>query len=431
MKTEAKTGFKQTVIGVMPEDWVLMEFGKLFKVPLRNGLTRPTKVRGSGIKMVNMGELFAYDRMRNVPMERVPVSNKEKNDYLLCPGDLIFARQSLLLSGVGKCSIFLGDDEEVTFEGHLIRVRLGESSSPMFYYYFFKSEKGKAIIQEFSEQVAASGIRGSDLARIPVPVPSFGEQQSIAKILSDFDSKIELNRQMGRTLESMASAIFKHWFVDFEFPNEEGKPYKSSGGEMVVSELGRIPENWRVGVIPDIADVIYGYPFDSKLFNEERGFPLVRIRDLPANNPSTFTTEDFGERYVIRKGDVVAGMDGEFGTYLWKGPDTLQNQRICKFIGKTREYSNAFIYFVVSKPLKVIEGAKVGTTVIHLSKQDIDSVRIIIPPKEVLREYNILAIPLFAQMTIGGHENLVLEQSRDTLLPKLLSGKIRAPVEVR
>ena len=102
----------------------LRPFGELFAEGTRNGLTRPKAVRGAGVKMVNMGELFAHSRIKNAAMDRVPLNDAEAEKFLLHPGDLLFARQSLVLEGAGKCSIFLGDDEPVTFESHVTRVRL-------------------------------------------------------------------------------------------------------------------------------------------------------------------------------------------------------------------------------------------------------------------------------------------------------------------
>jgi type I restriction enzyme, S subunit len=111
-------------------------FEELFSIPLRNGLTRPKAVRGSGTKMINMGELFAHARIKNIKADRVPFSSDE-DSYLLEDGDLLFARQSLVLAGAGKCSIFICDDEPNTYEGHIIRARLNaEIADPYFYYYF-------------------------------------------------------------------------------------------------------------------------------------------------------------------------------------------------------------------------------------------------------------------------------------------------------
>jgi len=217
---------------------VFRPFEELFAIPLRNGLTRPKAVRGTGVKMVNMGEIFAHSRISNIPMDRVPLSEKEAGNYLLEAGDLLFARQSLVLSGAGKCSIFVGDSEEVTFESHLIRARLHkEIADPRFYYYFFSSIQGRQLIESIVEQVAAAGIRGSDLAKLVVPHPPLPEQKAIARILSSLDDKIELNQQMNGALEAIARAIFKSWFVDFDPVRAKMDGRQPAGMDAAIADL--------------------------------------------------------------------------------------------------------------------------------------------------------------------------------------------------
>jgi type I restriction enzyme, S subunit len=131
-------------------------FGELFAGATRNGLTRPRAARGAGVKMVNMGELFAHPRLCNAPMDRVPLTESEAERFLLSEGDLLFARQSLVLEGAGKCSIFLKDDEPVTFESHVTRVRLDPNKAdPRFYFYYLQSHHGRAAIRSIVEQAQA------------------------------------------------------------------------------------------------------------------------------------------------------------------------------------------------------------------------------------------------------------------------------------
>jgi len=192
-------------------------FEEYFAQPLRNGLTKPKRVRGEGTKMVNMGELFANDRIYSIEMDRVPMTEREAEVALLEEGDLLFARQSLVRQGAGQCSIFFGDSEPTTFESHLIRARLDRAkAAPLFLYYFFRSPEGRLMMDTIIEQVAAAGIRGSDLAKLPVPALELVEQKRIAHVLGTLDDKIELNRRMNQTLEAIARAIFKSWFIDFD-----------------------------------------------------------------------------------------------------------------------------------------------------------------------------------------------------------------------
>ena len=195
----------------------LVPFSDLFDIPLRNGVTKPKKIRGEGYKMVNMGELFANPIIDNIQMDRVPLTETEKNS-LLKSKDLLFARQSLIRSGAGQCSIFMDDVEDVCFESHIIRCRLHkDKANPLFYFYLFKSNYGREIMDPIIEQGAgASGIRGSDLSKLQVPYVELDKQNFIAEQLYDLDRKIQLNTQINQTLEQIAQTIFKSWFIDFD-----------------------------------------------------------------------------------------------------------------------------------------------------------------------------------------------------------------------
>ena len=165
-------------------NWATGKFEDVFALPLRNGLTKPKRVRGAGIRMVNMGEIFANDRIFELEMESVPLNEKEKDNSLLEHGDLLFARQSLTLEGAGKVSVFLGD-YPCTFESHLIRARIDKNKcDPLFAYYYFRSPRGRQLVSSIVEQVAAAGIRGSDLSKLPFSYPPMPQQRVIVRILA-------------------------------------------------------------------------------------------------------------------------------------------------------------------------------------------------------------------------------------------------------
>ena len=137
--------------------WESVPFSQLYAAESRNGLTKPSKVRGSGFKMINMGELFANDRIYDIPMELVPLTDSEKKNCQVSIGDLLFARQSLVLEGAGKCSIVMDVSPLTVFESHLIRVRLNKQvANPLFYYYYFRS--AFSPIKTIVSQCAQAGI---------------------------------------------------------------------------------------------------------------------------------------------------------------------------------------------------------------------------------------------------------------------------------
>ena len=179
--------------------------------------TRRQNFTGRGAKIINMGELFAHPRMRSIEMKRLEMTPLEMEKANIQPGDLLFARRSLVAEGAGKCSIVLDVNEETTFESSLIRARLNRDNyDPKFYYYFFKSQYGRDALWSITRTVAVSGITGSDLKELEVPTPDYSVQKSIVGILSFLDDKIDLLREMNTTLEVIARSLFRAWFVDFE-----------------------------------------------------------------------------------------------------------------------------------------------------------------------------------------------------------------------
>jgi type I restriction enzyme S subunit len=255
-----------------------------------------------------------------------------------------------------------------------------------------------------------------NLNQIEIAHPSIDEQRAIARILGALDDKIELNRRMNQTLEDMARALFKSWFVDFDGVAQE---------DMQESELGLIPKGWRVGSVYEVADVIYGAPFASKLFDADKsGKPLIRIRDLADENPGVWTSEVHPKGYLVKAGDIVVGMDGEFRAHLWGGSDAWLNQRICVLKPKAN-VSAAFVRNSIIAPLAYIESSETATAVIHLGKGDIDNFEIVIPPSEVLTKFGQACQPFYDRTVTNKRESRTLAQLCDTLLPKLISGELR------
>lgn len=250
-----------------------------------------------------------------------------------------------------------------------------------------------------------------------IKLPSLKVQQDIASILKSLDDKIEVNRRINENLEQQAQALFKSWFVDFE-------PFKDGG--FVESELGMIPKGWKVGRIYDQIEVIYGAPYKSSLFNDNKeGLPLIRIRDLKTNAPQFYTPEILPNTEYIEAGDIVAGMDAEFTPYIWLGERGVLNQRCCKFKAKEPSISNYYILFLVKPELEYVQSYKTGTTVSHLGKSDIDRFLFVTPPLDVLEDFSEIVNPLKEEVVNRAMESRRLASLRDTLLPRLMSGELK------
>lgn len=275
------------------------------------------------------------------------------------------------------------------------------------------------------------------LRDLEFPIPSLEIQKKIADFLTIFDDRIALLRETNATLEAIAQALFKSWFVDFDPVHAKARGESPQGMDDATatlfpdsfeeSELGMIPKGWRVGSIYDIASVIYGAPFASKKFNTENlGIPLIRIRDLKSENPGVYTEEIHPKGYLVQPGDLVVGMDGEFRAYIWGGTPAWLNQRVCVFMPKG-DYSSAYVNYTIKPQLASVEATETATTVIHLGKNDIDHFKSIIPYTTILKLFSEITSPIYSKIVEGKLKAQTLAQLRDTLLPKLISGQLRLP----
>ena len=287
--------------------------------------------------------------------------------------------------------------------------------------YYFHTREGQYKILANASQVGVPALaRATSTFRlIDIKLPPLATQRRIASFLSSLDRKIELNNKINADLEEMAQAIFKNWFVDFE-------PFKD--GKFVDSELGMIPEGWKVGSPYEYVKVVYGAPYKSAKFNDNgEGLPLIRIRDLKDCNPQFYTPEILPQTEYVNKGDIVAGMDAEFVPHIWKGNTGLLNQRVCKLMPQQTSISNLFVLYLMKPELEFVQSYKTGTTVSHLGKADIDKFVVVLPPLKVVEECSKILDSILQRIKNISAESRTLSLLRDTLLPRLMSGELEVP----
>lgn len=379
----------------------------------------------------NINDGFRFEDADYFPdLELARVGNKVSQ-----PGDVVFTSKGT----VGRFAFVRPGIPRFVYSPQLCFWRSLDRNhidSRFLYYWmygreFFIQFKGVAGQTDMAEYVSLT-----DQRRMHITLPNIEEQRAIAHILGTLDDKIELNRKLIETLEAMASAIFKSWFVDFDpiRARMEGRPTRLPPeieelfpDEMVDSELGEIPKGWEVRSVYEVSDVIYGAPFASSQFNTNGvGKPLIRIRDLAKEAPGVWTPEQHPKGYMVRPGDIVVGMDGEFRAYLWGGAKAWLNQRVCVFVPK-KGYSAAFVRNSIIEPLAHVEATETATTVIHLGKGDIDHFVVVVPRSDVLAAFNWLCQPWYDRIVWAKRECDTLVALRETLLPKLISGELCVP----
>lgn len=378
---------------------------------------------GSALKrgdLLNIG-IPVYEQQHAIYNKRefrFYISEEKYNEmkrFTVYPDDIIISCSGT----VGEVSLIKKNNPKGIISQALLLLRADTNIiAPEFLLYFFKTAKGhNSITSRSSGSVQINIARREIIEGIPLYLPCIEEQRKIVSILKSLDDKIEVNRRINENLEQQAQALFKSWFVDFE-------PFKD--GEFVESELGMIPKGWKLKRIYEYVDVIYGAPYKSSLFNDNKeGLPLIRIRDLKTNTPQFYTPEILPNTEYIKAGDIVAGMDAEFTPYVWQGERGVLNQRCCKFKGKYEGISNYYILFLVKPELEYVQSYKTGTTVSHLGKSDIDRFVFLTPPLDIVLAFSEIVNPMIKEVVNRAKEARRLATLRDTLLPKLMSGELK------
>ncbi len=375
-----------------------IRFGSLYAIGSRNGLSKPSKVRGSGYKMINMGELFANDRIYDIPMELVPLKENEKINAKVEVGDLLFARQSLVLEGAGKCSIVMEVSPLTVFESHLIRVRLVEEANPSFYYYYFRSSLSpmKSIVN----QCAQAGIRGSDLQELEVLFPPKQIQDKIVGILEQYDNLIDNNKKQIKLLEEMAQRLYKEWFVDLRFPGHEE-----------VTIVDGIPEGWQKVSLTEIAPIVTGKK-DANFGTENGQYMFFTCAQEPIKAPS----------FSFDCDAVILAGNGDFNVKLFRGKfEAYQRTYVFSPFDNNNLY---LLYYAVKDNMRQLFQGASGSTIKFLTKRMLEEIMVLLPDTNTLERFTNSCECYQTKIEILNLQIAAAKESRDRLLPKLMSGKI-------
>ena len=281
---------------------------------------------------------------------------------------------------------------------------------------------------------AQQNLNAQQIKDFEISLPSLEEQRRIAGILGAIDDKIENNRRINTNLELQAQALYKQWFVDFEFPNEEGKPYKSSGGKMVDSALGLIPESWSVGKLEDIGDIIGGGT-PSKVVAEyytKNGIAWITPKDLSVSHLK-FTAKgetditELGYKNssakIMPRGSVLFSSRAPIGYISIAKNDICTNQGFKSVVPNNG--CTAFVYYFLLSNTENIESKATGSTFKEASGALMKSLELVIPSDDILEKFEKIMLPIFESQEKFEEENETLATLRDTLLPKLMNGEIK------
>ena len=322
-------------------------------------------------------------------------------------------------------------------------VKKFHNSYPKFVFYLLHIINFKAL----DSGSAVPSLNRNYIHPLPLSVPEYEEQKQIADVLSCLDAKIENLRRQNETLEQIAQTLFKRWFIDFEFPFDfeqgkpkaDGKPYKSSGGAMIASELGDIPEGWKVGISGEIITLQGGFAFKSDDFQDIGNHGVIKIRNISDNivdiNKTDFISDSVASKtnlkFQLSSGDILIAMTGAEVAKIGVVPKTRNsfflNQRVGLFQEKVSG-GKLYIYYLFCREeyQKALRDRGSGSSAQpNISASDIEDIIIIIPNLSVVEKFANIAGSLFTKRCENLFQIQTLTKTRDALLPKLMSGQLR------
>ena len=400
--------YKETPFGCVPEDWNVLPINEI------TSLVTDYVANGS---FASLAENVKYKEEKDVAVliRLVDYNRNFDGDFVyidehayeflskskLYGGEIIISNVGANVGTVFRCPYL---PYKMSLAPNSIMVKF--KGSDEFYYYWLRSPFGQHMLKSIVTGSAQPKFNKTNFRDMLAPVPPRKVQDRIVTILRTLDDKIEVNKKINKNLLQQMESLYKAWFTDF------------------IPFGGSRPSDWRKSDIYSIADIIYGAPFSSKLFNTDgEGIPIIRIRDLRDQAFVTYTTENHPKGHLIQPGDIVVGMDGEFRPYIWGNTEAWLNQRVCIFNNK-RPKGKAFVLFTIKPLLYRIEQTQVATTVIHIGKKDYDAFELYLPDSNTLDQFDELTSPMIDQIVVNCLENKRLATLRDSLLPRLMSGEL-------
>ena len=399
------------------------------------------------------GQIVFKEQTKRVDHTQYLKYKKELNERTLLVsingtiGNVAYYNGEKVVLGKSACYFNLKDDID---KGYVRYVLSG---------HYFQS-----YLHAFATGTTIKNVSLKSMREFSFPIPPLPEQKAIAHILGSLDDKIELNRQMNETLEAMAQALFKSWFVDFDpvidnalavgnaIPDEfiersdQHKAIEKKDNADIqnlfpdefefTEEMGWIPKGWQVTPVYEVAEFINGSSFKSQYFSDENeGLPIIKIAEIKngVSQQTNFTTQKMPEKYFIDDGSILFSWSGNpdtsIDTFIWTGGEGWLNQHIFNVV-LHKNSDRTFVYYLLKmlKPVFTeIARDKQTTGLGHVTVKDMKRTYTIKPSSSILEAFTRQVDPIFEKWYQNLFSSRELTKLRDTLLPKLMSGEIRIP----
>jgi type I restriction enzyme S subunit len=353
-----------------------------------------------------------------------------KPEFLMEKGDIITPLTEQAVGLLGSTAIIPESGKYIQSQD-VAKITCNESLLDKdFAYYLISSQLVKQQLSAGAQQTKIRHTSPDKIKECVVWIPTIEEQFKIGKLLSDIDRKIALNREINRNLEAMARQLYDYWFVQFDFPDENGRPYKSSGGKMVWNErLKReIPEGWYCGTLLDIAEYTNGLACQKYRPTDENKLPVIKIKEMHDGiSPDTeWVKADIPENVKVYDGDVLFSWSASLEVMLWANGNGGLNQHIFKVTSKNG-YPRSFCFYQLKHYIGVFKQMAEArkTTMGHITQDHLKQSAITLPSNiDIANKLEEKLCPILDAIVKNNQEISILTKQRDELLPLLMNGQV-------
>ncbi|HAK76464.1 MAG TPA: hypothetical protein DCM71_06060 [Runella sp.] len=416
----------------MPREWKTYKLGEIYD--FASGLSKSKEFFGKGYDFVIFKDIFQNYFLPEKLTALVETNEIEQKSYSIKKGDVFLRRTSENDTELGLSSVALKDYPNATFNGFTKRLRPKGNVEiiPEFAGFYFRSPKFRAMLSQYATMPTWASLNNEILANLTIDLPNKDTQVQIGRILKSLDEKIDLNLKMNQTLEAMAQAIFKEWFVKFNFPGFDG--------ELVDG----LPKGWRLGVLGELVDKLSkgAMPTQKDLASLEVEIPFLKVKDISDNGSILKSNlelipievhQNQLKRSILETDDILFSIAGTIGKVAILD-DSLKNSNCNQAIAfirlKDKEKLLAFVHQwlkndTVQNNIKssIVQGVQANVSLTVLS-----NIEIIIPDDATLHQWNALIKSIYSRLLTNTYQIEYLTQTRDTLLPKLMSGQLEVLV---
>ncbi|MDF7680512.1 restriction endonuclease subunit S [Enterobacteriaceae bacterium ESL0689] len=402
------------------------KFSDLYSIA--SGISSTKEQSGHGSPFLSFSVVFNNYFVPDVLNDLMDTSEKEKETYSIKSGDIFLTRTSEVVDELAMSCVAVKDYPNATFSGFLKRLRPTQDhiTYPKFMAFYLRSPMFRKTMTNNAVMTLRASLNEAIFSYLELLLPAYSEQKKAGNFLYLLNQKIALNNRINAELEAMAKTLYDYWFVQFDFPDGNGKPYKASGGKMEYNATLKreIPAGWTVQTLSQIANITMGQSPAGTSYNEDGIGTLFFQGSTDFGwlfpTPRKYTTSP---ARMARKGDILLSVRAPVGDMNIANDDCCIGRGLAALNSKSR--SDGFLFYVMKYFKQVFDRRNAeGTTFGSITKDDLHSLQVVCPELELLERYDAIVSEYNKMIFTRSLENQSLIKLRDWLLPLLMNGQV-------